>query len=190
MGINILRRSISWCRENYKTILVVIILTRILGLFIYDAICRAANWEFIVPDGVGYSVRALVAANIMNRTDVLCPSPMPLDRRWWDGYFRLAIRSYTEPVARGETAAFVYSVGFLYSKFGYHTFIPRLLNTFISFVCAFMIFDIVRKYDKTAAILFILAAFLLPSQVIYSLSISKDFIRMFFITAVIWIAYK
>jgi len=94
------------------------------------------------------------------------------------------------PVVDNETGAFLYVVGAIYFLFGYFPIFVRIFNIILSISCVFFIFRIAaRHFGETPAKIFLIIGLFLPTQLVYSITLSKDFTRMFLVCFVLWIIY-
>lgn len=89
-----------------------------------------------------------------------------------------------------EISLFSYIVAVLYALLGDLTIWVRLFNILLSMGSALMLYVIMKRlFDDLAANLFLLIALFLPTQVGYSITLSRDFIRVFFISLMLWSLY-
>lgn len=94
------------------------------------------------------------------------------------------------PKLINEPNIFSYIIGFIYTVFGYSTIWVRIFNICISILSVFLLFDISRRlFGKLAANLFLIVALFVPPQFVYSVTLSRDFLRVFIVSAIIWVLF-
>lgn len=96
----------------------------------------------------------------------------------------------SRPSFTDETHIFYYIIGLIYLIFGYFPLGVRILNVILSVSGAYLLFKISRRhFGEFAANAFLLAALFLPTQFGYSITMSRDFLRMFVISFILWVIY-
>jgi 4-amino-4-deoxy-L-arabinose transferase-like glycosyltransferase len=78
----------------------------------------------------------------------------------------------------------------IYFIFGYFPLGVRVFNILLSLTSTYFLFDIgKRQFGALTANIFLLIALFLPTQILYSITLSKDFLRVFVICLALWILY-
>lgn len=94
------------------------------------------------------------------------------------------------PATIDESAKYSYIVGIIYLVFGYATIWVRIFNICLSMASVYLLFNVARRYfGNLTANLFLIIALFLPTQFAYSITLSRDFLRVFIVSFVIWAVY-
>lgn len=94
------------------------------------------------------------------------------------------------PPINTDNKLYLHLVALLFFLFGYLPLAVRLMNIAFSIGSALLLFNVGRRnFGVLASNIFLLIALFLPSQVIYSITISKDLVRTFAVSSVIFILY-
>jgi hypothetical protein len=117
-----------------------------------------------------------------------------------DDYTNDLVGEWLGRIARGDAIAifaghqyllstiYTYILMGLYSVFGYHPLLPKLLNIGLAALCAVLVFEITdRAFDRRAAILAGLGAALLPSLIVWSTATIKETLVLFVALAAMWL---
>jgi hypothetical protein len=161
----------------FLKVAVIIILLRFALAAGYDCLHK----EIIVPDGAFYSASAVKMAKL----DIF--KQRIWDReiiRWywnitWDDYCKRLINSDSL-----ETRSWLHILSFIYSSIGYNTLVIRFLNVFLSISSALFLYGIFRCRWA------LIVCLLLPTQILYSMSLCRDFMREFLICGLLWLVYS
>jgi 4-amino-4-deoxy-L-arabinose transferase-like glycosyltransferase len=112
---------------------------------------------------------------------------VPEDREGRDIFFHVAEKQKGQLLPFSESNLFSYIIGLIYFLFGYFPLSVRIFNIFLSIGGTYLLFKIAkRRFGALTANLFLLIALFLPTQTIYSVTMSKDFVRMFVICLILW----
>ena len=184
----------SWLyRLDYKKLIVIAFLLRLIFASAYDIYVTITDRDVLLPDSKFYSVRGryvdllLQGYNKNSFTKDLLPSDTFSQEIFVEV---LRVENGGLPKKANETNLYSYIVGIIYFIFGYSTIWVRVSNICISILSAYLLFRVAKKrFGDLAANLFLLIALFLPSQIIYSITLSKDFMRMFLISLLIWGIY-
>jgi len=94
------------------------------------------------------------------------------------------------PALNNETNLYFYIIAFIYLVFGYFPLGVRIFNIMLSVVSTLFVFQITKKqFGQNAGRAFLLIGLFLPTQFVYSITLSKDFIRMFVVYFILWLIY-
>lgn len=94
------------------------------------------------------------------------------------------------PPLKSESGIYYYVIGFIYFIFGYFPLGVRIFNIALSIAGTYFMFRIAkRQFGDIPANIFLIIALFLPTQFGYSITLSKDFIRMFMVCIVLWAIY-
>lgn len=152
-----------------------------------------ANRDIFLPDGRHYSIRGSYVASLLNgySKNYLPKGLMPRDEYGQEILFGAATdESLNRWDFRSEVNLFAYIIGFIYFVFGNFTIYIRIFNIALSVTCAYLFFDIAkRQFGILTANLFLLTALFLPTQFFYSIMLSKDLLRMFGVSLILWFFY-
>ena len=159
----------------------------------YDSYVSVTRNEALAPDGTFYSVRGRYIALLLNGYDPksFTKDMVPPD---WHSQYILQDAIKTEggriPLRRDESTIFTYIIGAIYFIFGYFPLGVRVFNIVLSIGSTYLLFLVARRhFGDLVANLFLLIALFLPSQFVYSLTLTRDFIRMFVISLTLWVIY-
>lgn len=161
----------------------------------YDVFVSITDKDFLVPDSKAYSIRGRCVSLLLQWYDDkeckiagLFPNNK-VDREIFNDTLVRELR-YTLPAGDNETNVFSYIIAFLYSVLSYNTIWPRIFNIVLSICSVYFIFKVAkRQFGDTAANLFLLVALFLPTQFGYSITLSRDFLRVFIVSSTIWVIY-
>lgn len=159
----------------------------------YDSYVSVTGNEALVPDGKFYSVRGQYIALFLNGYDSksFTRDMIPPD---WQGQYVFEDAVKTEdgrfPLHGDESTIFTYIIGLIYFIFGYFPLGVRVFNIALSIGSTYLLFLVARRhFGDLVANLFLLIALFLPSQFVYSLTLTRDFIRMFVVSLTLWVIY-
>lgn len=194
MRFNISVDRVGWLYNlNYKKLIIVAFLLRFIFAATYDCFVNVTGKDLLVPDSKFYSIRGLYISFLLNGYDKdhFIKNMLPGDAmsrsifvntvEWAKG--RL-------PNCRDDTNLFIYCIGIIYFLFGYFPLGVRIVNVVLGIGSVYLLFKIGRRhFGVLAANLFLLIALFLPTQLIYSITISRDVIRMFLVCLILWVIY-
>lgn len=148
----------------------------------------------MLPDSKFYSVKGRYIDSVFQGygTGFIPEDIIPSDRIGRDIFIDL-LRTERGKLPSGKTESNTYSymIGALYYALGCATIWARLLNIFISMFSVYLLFSVAKKhFGDLAANLFLVIALLLPAQFGYSITLSRDFLRVLTISVIIWVAYN
>ena len=163
-----------------------IIAVRILLALGYDCLHK----ELIVPDGAIYSASAMVKCNV----DILKEPVKDREVMMWYwtikedtskvayGYRRFAENTVSHPsILEGHIWTSI--IGNVYRVIGYNSAVIRIINILLSSASAIFLYGIFRCRWA------LIVCLLLPTQVVYSMGMGRDFLREFVICLALWIFY-
>lgn len=180
-------------RLDHRKIILVAFLARFIFASIYDGFVSATGRDLLLPDSTFYSMRGWYTALVLNgyTYDTLSEDLAPSGQENKE-IFRSTVANEKGRFLSDKTESnfYVYLVGLVYFIFGYFPLGLRAINIVLSIASAFLLFMVAKKrLGELPARLFLIVALALPSQCLYSMTISKDFIRQFMVTLIIWGIY-
>ena len=94
------------------------------------------------------------------------------------------------PLLEQESSVFPYIIGVIYFIFGFFPLGVRIFNIALSILASYFSYSIAKKQfnEKTANIVLVVTLFM-PAQIIYSITLSRDLIRMFPVMLIMWLIY-
>jgi len=168
-----------YCGKNFSKIITAVIILRVALALGYDCLHK----EIIAPDGAFYSASALVSGG----TDIRGTWDREVIMWYWmmldDTDYGRPYKRLINATGNNDVFHWVYFMKKVYSVFGYKPIIIRLTNVFISIVSAFFLYGVFRCRWA------LLLCLILPTQVIYSVSMCRDFMREFVVCGVLWLFY-
>ncbi len=178
---------------DYKKVILIAFLVRLLFASVCDIFTTVSGSDILLPDSRFYSLNGLHRMLLLQGYDkeYFPESSLPKDRAGRDIFWKV-VREYREfsDQPMNETKLYYWIIGVIYFLFGYFPFWVRFLNVSLSILCAYFVFKIAKKqFGVLAANIFLLIGLSLPTQVIYSATMSKDLIRMFFFYLILWRIY-
>lgn len=186
--------GIGWLdRLDYKKLIIIVFLLRVIIASGYDIAVSVSGQDILLPDGKFYSIQGRYVDLILQGYDKSSATRdlLPDDKNSREIFVSVAESyGYKLPKLNNETNIFAYIVGFLYFVFGYSTIWVRIFNICISMLSVFFLFKVAQKhFGNLAANLFLIIALFLPAQFGYSITLSRDFLRVFIISLLIWVIY-
>lgn len=180
-----------------KKIIIIAILARLIAASFYDIFVTVTDRDFLLPDSKFYSISGWYIALLMSGYGI---NHMPVDVVPAGKQNRILFYDYIMrehkwgrdnlPILDNETNLFFYIMGIIFFIFGYFPLGVRIFNIILSIASTVLIFKITKKqFGERAARVFLLIGLFLPTQFMYSITLSKDFIRMFVISFILWILY-
>ncbi|MFH1868348.1 MAG: glycosyltransferase family 39 protein [Candidatus Omnitrophota bacterium] len=179
---------------DHRKIILIAFLARFIFAAMYDSFVSVTGNESLVPDGKFYSVRGKYIALLLNGYDSksFTRDMVPSDRRS-QYIFQNAIETEGGRIPlrfTDESTVFTYIIGLIHFIFGYFPLGVRVFNIALSIGSTYLLFMIARRhFGDLVANLFLLIALFLPSQFVYSLTLTRDFIRMFVVSLTLWVIY-
>jgi hypothetical protein len=185
----------SWLyRLDCKKLIVIVFLLRLILASAYDIFFTVTGRDILLPDSNFYSVRGKYVGLLLEGygkgsfTKDLLPDDRAGREVFIDSFQR---ENGGFPSGRDESTKYSYIVGGLYFLFGYNTIWIRLFNICLSVASAYLLYRVAKLcFGDLAANLFLLAALFLPTQFGYSITLSRDFLRVFIISLVLWTIYN
>lgn len=163
-----------------------IIAVRIILAIGYDCLHK----ELIAPDGAIYSASAMAKYDI----DILKQPVKDREVMMWywmikedpsqgaNTYKRFAKKTVSHPFV-SEGHAWTSIIGNIYKVIGYNSTVIRIINILMSSISAIFLYGIFRCRWA------LIVCLLLPTQVLYSMSMGRDFMRELAICFALWIFY-
>ena len=182
-------------RLDYKKLIIIAFLFRLILASGYDVFTCVTNRDLLVPDGRFYSTVGCYAALLLNGYDKgsFTEEMMPIhqfNRKTFYDVYRQENKFFKSSSSSHESAFYYYVVGIIYFIFGYFPLAVRIFNIILSIGSTYLIFIIAkRQFGDLTANLFLLIALFLPTQVMYSVTLARDFLRMFVISLILWLIY-
>ena len=194
MRANLSFSGSSWFYKlDYKKLILIAFLARFICASAYDVYSTVTHEDPILPDGAFYSVRGWYIATLLNgyREGNLTEDILPSGKKDRDFFMQtLKAEQGRFPSFKTEDNIFCYIVGGIYFLFGYFPFAVRVFNICLSICGAYFLFSIARRhFGGVTANVFLLVALFLPTHFIYSVTLAKDFLRMFLLSFVLWRVY-
>lgn len=94
------------------------------------------------------------------------------------------------PARTNDMIMHFFVVGIIYHVLGYHTIWVRLYMITISMLSVLLMSDISRRiFGRAASTLLLVTGLLIPTQFLYSITLSRDFLRVVFMSVVLWSVY-
>jgi len=190
----LLGNSDSWIKRlDCAQLIIIAVCLRVILASGYDAYVVLTGNDPLLPDSRFYSVNGQYVAATLNKYNIAI-----YGNYYFPGdsvgraIFNDAVNMNKGGLPKhfNETTVFQYIVGVMYFIFGVHTILIRLLNIALSIACTWFVFDIIRKkVREDIAVVFLAVALFLPTQVCYSITLSKDFLRAFAVTFILWGIY-
>ena len=194
-----MRTSISidkfgWLRGlDYKKLIIAAFLFRFILASGYDIFVSVSGKDILLPDSPFYSTIGRYIALSLNgySQDSLTKDMIPSYQFNLATFYDILINKKAYFGARlDEGIIYNYLLGIIYFIFGYFPLAVRAFNIFLSIVSTYLIFNIAKKqFGELIANIFLLIGLFLPTQVIYSVTLSRDFLRMFMVSAILWLIY-
>ncbi|MDD5423177.1 MAG: hypothetical protein PHT32_07160 [Candidatus Omnitrophica bacterium] len=184
----------SWFnRLDYKKAILIAFLLRVIFASVYDIGVSVAGKDVLLPDGGFYSAMGRYIQLMLNGNSAfrITDDMAPRDTQGREIFASMITKTKGGfPRVENETGAFLYIVGIIYFLFGYFPIFVRLFNIVLSLSCVFFIFRIAgRHFGETPAKIFLIIGLFLPTQFVYSITLSKDFTRMFIVCFILWLIY-
>jgi len=149
--------------------------------------------DIIVPDSRFYSLGGKYVSLILRGYDnySLPASEAPSDKMGREVFLCIASdKGLANPFSRNEIYHYFYIIGITYFLLGDYSIWSRVINIALSLGAVYLFFKIARRrFGTLAANIFLIIALFLPTQFVYSITISKDILRMFIITLILWGIY-
>jgi hypothetical protein len=178
---------------DYRKVIIIAFLVRVIAASMYDAFVLLTDRDILLPDSKFYSTQGRYIAFLLNGNtnesltmDILPKDPVAR-RIFYEAAYTAGGRL---PPVTNETALYIYIIGLIYLVFGYFPLGVRIFNISLSVLGAYFVFKIAKRcFGDLAANVFLLIGLFLPTQFIYSITLSKDFIRTFLVYFVLWIIF-
>lgn len=181
-------------RLNYKKLIVAAFLLRVIFAAAYDIYVSIADKDILVPDSFYYSGCGRYASLVLEGYDM---RSIPIDRLPRNAQERDVLKNMTmthngrfPPSFSGVSILYTNTIGFIYFLLGHYKIWARIFNITLSILGTYLLFRVAKtRFGDLAANLFLLIGLFLPTQFIYSLTLSRDLIRMFMVSLIIWGIY-
>lgn len=178
---------------DYKKIIVIAFALRVILASAYDIFVTVTDKDFLLPDSKFYSVKGRYADLLFEGygQKSFTKDLLNSDRASQDIFIDI-LRSEKGklPLDINETNIFAYIIGVIYFVFGYAAIWVRVFNICVSILSVYLLFRVAKRhFGDLAANLFLITALFLPVQLGYSITLSRDFMRVFGVSFLIWIAY-
>lgn len=160
----------------------------------YDIYVNVTGEDPLVPDGIFYSMKGRYIDLLLQGygKDSISWDLVPADKKVQAAFLSVFMTHQGNlPRITGESIVHVYMIGVIYLVLGYATIWIRILNVCLSILSVYMLFRVAKTYfGDLAANLFLLSALFLPTQFGYSITMSRDFLRLFIVSFMIWVVYN
>lgn len=195
MRVDISIDRFSWLRGlDYKKILAIALLLRIILASAYDVFVTVTDKDLLLPDSKFYSVKGRYADLLFEGYSQRSFTKDLLNNdRVSQEIFIDILRAEKGklPLSINGSNIFTYLICIIYFVFGYFTIWVRIFNICVSMLSVYLLFRVAeRHFGDLAANLFLITALFLPVQLGYSITLSRDFIRVFGISLLIWAIYN
>ncbi len=181
-------------RLDYKKLILIVFLLRIITACAYDIFVTVTDKDFILPDSKFYSLRGRYVSLVMEGyNDAYFPEQMLPRDEVGKAIFVDTVIGFDGklPSQRNEMNVYSYIIGALYFVFGSFTIWVRLFNIILSILSVYLFFDVAKRtFGDITANLFLIIALFLPTQFAYSITLSRDFLRVFALSLTIWVIYR
>lgn len=194
-----MRTDLSFARSgwiyglDYKKVIIVAFLLRFIFAAAYDCYVNITDRDILLPDSKFYSIKGQYIALLLKGYDPahVTNDMIPGDERSRNIFAIIARQEKGKlPVHIDESAIFSYILGAVYFVFGYFTLAARTVNIILSIASTCMIFGIAKRYfSQFTANLFLITALFLPTQFVYSITLTRGFVGMFIISLTLWVIY-
>lgn len=180
-------------RLDYKKVIIIALLARLIFASAYDIFVSVTGLDVLLPDSKIYSMNGRYIASKYNGYRI---GTFYEDMAYPDGESRAIFKNIinTEkgrlPDVNSETSIYYYIIGAIYFIFGYFPLGVRIFNILLGIASVYFIFKIAkRQFGGLTANIFLVTALFLPTQFGYSITLSKDFIRVFIVSFILWVIY-
>ena len=185
----------SWLYKlDHKKLIIIAFLLRLIFASAYDIFVTITDRDVLLPDSKFYSAKGRYVDLLLQgyNEKSLTNSLLPNDRIGREIFIDvLRTENGVLPNKLNETSIHAYVVGVIYFIFGYYTIWVRVFNICISILSAYLLFRVAKRhFGDLAANLFLLIALFLPTQFGYSITLSRDFMRVFVVSLMIWVIYN
>jgi len=182
-------------RLDYKKLIIVAFLLRLITASTYDIYVTITGRDILLPDSKFYSVRGRYVDLLLQGYDKesVTRDLLPNDKASLDIFIDTMDLEHGKlsPILRDSTTIFFYVVGIIYFVLGYSTIWVRVFNIALSICSVYLLFRVAKKhFGELAANLFLLIALFLPSQFGYSITLCRDFMRVFIVSFIVWLFYN
>lgn len=188
---------IGWIqRLDYKKLIVVVFLMRLIAASVYDVFVTVTDKDILLPDSKFYSLRGRYVALVLEGYGRIpfTKDLLPADNAGRAIFMEILQRERGAlPSRAAEFSINSHSMilGLIYFIFGYHSIWVRVFNICLSMLSVYLLFDVAKRYfGDLAANLFLLVSLFLPTQFGYSITLSRDFVRVFSVSLIVWLAYN
>ncbi len=194
MRVNLFANRPGWpYKLDSRKIILIAFLLRLIAASTYDIYASLNNKEVLLPDGRYYSIRGRYVALLLNGYDrnSFTKDMLPRDSYGQAIFFDAMNNSdLNRWKLVNESDLFTYILGGIYFILGYFTMWGRIFNIILSIASAYFFFKIAnRQFGKLTANIFLLIILFLPSQFLYSITLSKDFLRLFIGSLILFLLY-
>lgn len=175
----------------YKIAALGFILRILVILLYYYLYLGHGFFDFIGPDGEVYSQRGWYLSRV-----IFHHNPFDIPRAGdyiFKNYAKFVVREEGKllPMNAYQVGLYSYWMAFLYSVFGYSTFLMRFLNSFLSIWTGIIVYFIGKevftpKMGKLAMAIFIF----IPSVFVFSITLLRDNLVLFLAVVIIWSLMK
>jgi hypothetical protein len=194
MGTVISNGRSGWIyRLDYKKVIVIAFLARFVFAATYDVFVAVSGKDALLPDSVFYSIRGKYVSLLLNGYSMssFTKDMVPPDAESQRIFMQVIEQERGRfPPYINESNIFIYIVAVIYFIFGYFTFAVRVFNVSLSILSTYLLFKVARKnFGVMTSNLFLLVALFLPTQFIYSITLTRGFISVFIVSLLIWVVY-
>lgn len=160
----------------------------------YDVFFTITNNDVLVPDGKFYSIKGRYIDLVLQGYDKrsFARDLVPGDKDSQAIFLSVLKREQGSlPVIADELTVYTYLIGIIYFILGYYTIWIRVFIIFISILSVYLLFRVAKRiFGDLAANLFLILALFLPAQFGYSITMSRDFLRVFIVSLIIYVTYN
>ncbi len=171
----------------------------------YDTYVSLTDRDPLLPDSKFYSIRGRYVAILLNgynrehftsdmvpsdpvSQDIFCDTLKNEKLYFRSGFAEANLHNFV--IGLNEVNLFIYIIGFIYFIFGYFPLGVRILNIFLGISSTYFLFKVAKRhFGELTANLFLLIALFLPTQFLYSCTLSRDFLRAFIVSLTLWVIY-
>ncbi|OGW85334.1 MAG: hypothetical protein A2987_06280 [Omnitrophica bacterium RIFCSPLOWO2_01_FULL_45_10] len=190
LSLNIFTR---FHKLDVKKIIILALLSRLIFACIYDVFVSITGSDILLPDSAFYATIGRYMSLFLSGYDkysipVHALPKEPTERALFLDLLSKDNKEFFQ--SKNEGIIFYYIVSILYVIFGPSVIVIRIFNICISVLSTYLIYKITDKnFGELAAKMFLVVGLLLPSQVIYSITLSRDILRVFAVYLILWVLY-
>ncbi|MDD3905513.1 MAG: hypothetical protein PHS46_03160 [Candidatus Omnitrophica bacterium] len=178
---------------DYRKVIIIALLLRVIFASAYDVFVSVTDRDVLLPDSKYYSTTGEYIAFLLDSHTIADMESYFKGKDAHTQFIFFDTLKYQKGhfiAPKAEAIIYIYIIGVIYFIFGHLTILVRFFNIFLSIMSVYFIFMIAkRKFGDLTANLFLLFALFLPAHFMYSITLSRDFVRVFVVTFILWLLY-